>query len=301
MLLSCSISRFRIFGLLCVLLSLSTHAQIHSERSVGGSDTSKTGSGISKHALYAGTGYGSNMIYLGSTISQNQPYCYGTLAYGFKNKLYASASAVHLTGYNPFLAFYIGSLNYNHDFNSWLDISAGAYRYQVVPSLTDTLFNSFFYGDLTLGVDWRLIYSKISVGGLQSEENQVYFQLRNSRYFQTPEFFHGKADISFDPYINLLFGTTLEVKTSTDTTIVVSSPGRSWKSWKKKKYGTATVLSSSKRFGLMEIDFGLPVAFNTGFMTVEAELDYILPVYNEPDIHGPKGFVFMLSGIFRIF
>lgn len=284
--------------MLSMLLPLSAHAQIHSERSVGGSDTSKTGSGISKHALYAGTGYGSNMIYLGSTISQNQPYCYGTLAYGFKNKLYASASAVHLTGYNPFLSFYIGSLNYNHVFNSWFDISAGAYRYQVVPSLTDTLFNSFFYGDLTLGVDWRLIYSKISVGGLQSEENQVYFQLRNSRYFQTPELFNGKADISFDPYVNLLFGTIVEVETTTETTLVVSSPGRKWKN---KKYGTTTYTSYSKKFGLMEIDFGLPVAFNTDFMTIEAEVDYVLPVYNDPDIHGPKGFVFMLSGIFRIF
>lgn len=296
--LSSFISRFKLFGLLFVMLPLSVQAQIHDEMSFGSSDTSKTGSAVSKHALFAGSGYGSNMVYLGSTISRNQPYCYGTLAYGFKNKLYASASAIHLSGNNPFLAFYIGALNYNHVFNSWFDISAGAYRYQVTRSLTDTLFTSFSYGDLTLGIDWRLIYSKISVGGLLSDENQVYFQLKNSRYFQTPEFFNGKANISFDPYVNLLFGTIVEVKTATEKTIVVSSPG---KSWKNKKSGTTTVTSYSKKFGLIETDLGLPVAFNTDFITIEAELDYILPVYNDPGINGPKGFVFMLSGIFRIF
>jgi hypothetical protein len=298
MFLLSTLDRSRLFGLLFLLLPAGILAQTRTEISLVRDDTSKSASEVSHHSFYSGAGYGSNMIYLGSTISRNQPYGYGTFIYGFKNKLYASASAVHLSGYDPFLAFYIGAVNYNHVFNSWFDISAGAYRYQVARSLTDTLFNSFSYGDLTIGIDWRLIYSKISVGGLLSNENQVYFQFRNSRYFQTPELFDGKASISFDPYANLLFGTLVEVKTSAETTVIVSSPGRSWKN---RKYGTTTITSYSKKFGLMEVDFGLPVACNTDFMTIEAEVDYFLPVFKDPDIHGPKGFVFMLSGIFRIF
>ena len=112
----------------------------------------------------------------------------------------------------PLLAFYTGSLNYNHAFNSWFDISAGVYRYQVHPSLADTLLRNFTYGDLTLGIDWRLIYSKISVGTLLSDENQTYFQIRNSRYFQTPEFSRKKFYISFDPYINLLLGPRYKIE-----------------------------------------------------------------------------------------
>jgi hypothetical protein len=284
--------------MLFILASYDLPAQTHPDIPLVRNDTTKSRSGGLNHSFYAGTGYGSNMVYLGSTISQDQPYCYGTLAYGFKNQLYASASAVHLSGYSPFISFYIGALNYNHVFNSWFDISAGAYRYQVAPSLTDTLFHSFSYGDITLGFDWKLIYSKVSVGGLLSDENQIYFQLKNSRYFQTPEFFNGKANVSLDPYFNLLFGTIVEVRTTTETTVVVSSPGRKWKN---KNYGTTTYTSYSKKFGLMEIDFGIPVSYNTDNMTVEAELDYFLPVFKDPDIHGPKGFVFMLSGIFRIF
>ncbi len=297
MLKSNSRLKLRVHALIMFLLSSGVFAQTNPKIQMTARDTSASNLAGAEHAFFAGTGYGSNMIYLGSTISRDRPYGYGTFTYGYKNSLYASVSAAHLSQYNPFMAFYIGAVNYNHVFNSWFDISSGIYRYQVASSLTDTLFNSFTYGELTLGIDWRLLYSKISAGGLASEENQVYFQFRNSRYFQTPEFLKGKANIAFDPYVNLLFGSLVTVKTSTENTVVVSSPGRSWR---KRKYGTTTYTSYSKRFGLIETDFGLPVSFNMDKMTIEAEVDYILPVYNDPVIHGPKGFVFMLSGFFRI-
>jgi hypothetical protein len=294
------ISRFIYHTLFLLLIPLGVLAQTGTKISLHETDTAKTESKVVQHSLYTGTGYGSNMIYLGSTISQNQPYGYGNLTYGYKNQLYASATAVHLSGLNPFLAFYIGALNYSHVFNSWFDLAAGAYRYQVPSSLTDTLFSSFTYGDLTLGFDWKMLYSKLSVGGLFSEENQTYFQFRNSKYFQTPEFLKGKANISFDPYANLLFGTLIEVETSTVTSVEASSPGRKWR-LNNTTQGTTISSSSSRKFGIMEIDFGLPVALNTDFMTIEAEVNYVLPLYNDPVYGSPKGFVFMLSGFFRIF
>lgn len=263
-------------------------------------DTLKTESEVVRHSFYTGAGYGSNMIYLGSTISQNQPYGYGNLTYGYKNQLYAFVSAVHLSGLDPFFSFYIGALNYSHAFNSWFDIAAGVYRYQVPSSLKDTLFSNFTYADLSLGFDWKLLYSKLSVGGLFSVENQAYFQFRNSRYFQTHDFFNGKANISFDPYVNLLLGTLIEVETATETSVVASSPGRKWRKYNTSQ-GTTTSTSTSKKLGIMEIDFGLPVDFNSDFMTIEAEVNYVLPLYNDPAYKSPKGFVFMLSGFFRIF
>jgi hypothetical protein len=293
---------FSISKLCCLLLTLIPlfgSAQTAMKAALPDSDSSKTESIAKKHSFFAGTGYGSNMIYLGSTISQNQPYFYGNLTYGFKNKLYASVSSVHLSGLDPFLAFYIGSLNFSHTFNSWFDIAAGVYRYQIPVSLSDTLFSSFTYSDLTLGVDWKLLYSKLSFGGLISEENQFYFQLRNSRYFQTPEFFRGKANVSFDPYLNLLFGSLFELKTTTETSVIASSPGRKWK--KNTNQSTSTNTSYLKKFGLMEVDFGIPVALNTDKMTIEAEVSYTLPAYSNPAYPVPEGFVFLLSAFFRIF
>jgi hypothetical protein len=258
------------------------------------------------HSLYAGGGYGSNMIYLGSTMSQDNPYGYASISYGLRNKLFATVSAVHLPSAGPLAAFYIGSLMYSHPFNDWFDLSAGFYRYQVDPSLTDTLFGSFTYGDITLGFDWNILYTKISAGALFSEESQGFYQVRNSRYFQTPEFLRGKANISLDPYVNLMFGTFTEVTSTnnTETYYSVSSPFRKWKNNGNGRppWSTGgTTYSYSDRFGLLEFDFGLPVDLNTDFMTIGIEPSYVIPLYDDTFYPGAKGFVFSVSIIFRIF
>jgi len=295
-----SVNIFRTGYLILLLLFLCTDAapQAGSRNFAQVNDTSKTGSQNTKHSFFAGTGYGSNMIYLGSTISQSQPYGYATASWGFNSEFYASFSSVHLSGVNPFLPFHIGSINYNHVFNSWFDISTGVYRYQVTRSLTDTLFSSFTYADLTLGFDWRLLYSKISAGGLLSDENVFYFQFRNSRYFKTGDFINGKANISFDPYVNLLFGTLIGIRTSNETVVTISTPMRQWR---KYRGWTTPTVTYEKIFGLMEVDFGVPVALNTNRMTIEAEPSFVLPLHDDPDFPGSKGFIFMLSGFFRIF
>ena len=293
------ILRFVLFGIWLMPLPLIAQA---GRKIQPAPDTLSPESKVPVHSLFAGAGYGSNMVYLGSTISQDNPYTYGSLTYGFKNEIYASFSAVHLSGLNPYLAFYMGSLNYSHVFNNWFDISAGLNRYQVVPSLTDTLFNSFTYADLTLGFDWKLLYTKISAGGLFSEYKQAFFQLRNSRFFKTPELLNGRANISFDPYFNMLFGTLTEVETTTETAYYysVSSPFRKWRQ-NGKNSTTNTVYTYTDRFGLLEIDFGLPVAFNTDFMTIEAEPSYVLPFYDDDYYLSTKGFIFNLSIFFRFF
>ncbi len=295
---------------------------------------SQTDTSASAHSLYTSLGYGSNMIYLGSTMSQNQSYGYGSLVYGYKNSLFASFSGVHLSTVDPYMSFWIGSLSYNHTFNSWFDISAGIYRYQFAQALTDTLFNNFFYGDLTLGFDWKILYSKISAGTIFSQGSQGYVQVRNSRYFQTPSFSSKKVFFAFDPYVNILFGSLTRIESSTDTIITVSSPflknvsgsatgtgygsgngqgngngaGAGTGSGTSSTTGSTTTSSQAvtstaytSDFGLMEIDFGLPVSFNTNRLTLEAEAGYILPVFDDPVYKSMKGFVFTFSIFFKIF
>jgi hypothetical protein len=254
-------------------------------------DTSKTSS------LYAGAGYGSNMIYLGSTISGNQPFGYASLIYGLNNDLSIAVSANHLAGTEPFMAFYTGSVNYSHVFNSWFDIAAGIYRYQVTPSLTDSVFSSFTFTDITLGFDWKLLYTKISAGGLFTDKDEIYLQIRNSRYFQTPGFTSKSFYFSFDPYVNLLFGTLVRYETTYGTVIDRSPP---FSRGKSNRYNVISYTSAKRTFNIMEVDFGLPVAFNADRFTVEAEAFYMLPAYNDEDFPGPKGLIFLLSAYFRI-
>lgn len=315
-------------------------------------DSASVSSKTGRHALYTGAAYGSNMIYLGTTMSQDQPYSYANLTYGFRNKLYASVSAINLSRFERPAAFYIGGLSFNHAFNKTFDISAGVYRYEVDKSLTDTLFNSFNYGDATLGIDWRLIYTQISFGSILSDEPQGYLQINNSRYFETPDFFRKKANISFDPYVNLLFGTLYKTEIINGTNEIITfqqyitplSSGESKNDSGGSSRGngpgygstggngpgdqsgsgqdqgsvsetgtsatttvttTTTVptstVSFSESFKLVQIEFGLPVSFNTNFMTIEAEPGYVMPAFSDQYFPGPKGFVFTLSCVIKIF
>jgi len=253
--------------------------------------------GKTRHTLYSAAGYGSNLIYLGSTISQNQPYGYTALTYGYKDQLYFTVSAVHLHERDPFVAFSSGSINYSHAFNSWFDISSSVSGYLVAPSLSDTLFGNFLYGDLTLGIDWRLLYTKISAGGLVMDGVNPYLQLRNSRFFKTPEFSKKDLFFTFDPYFNLLFGTLTRAETTTGTVINISPPYR-----KGGKYSQSSLTTEyTKLFSIMELDFGIPVAFNSGHLTIEAEPGYVIPLYDDLIYPGLKRFVFTLSAYFRIF
>lgn len=246
----------------------------------------------SKHSLYSMAGTGYNMIYMGTSLSLDKPYYSAGLIYGFNNELFVSASGFNLAAYDPFISFSNWSLSYSHAFNSWFDISASASRYQVNKTLSDILFSSFFYGDLTLGFDWKILYTKISVGELFSESNGTYFQLRNSRYFITSEFGNKDAWFSFDPYVNMLFGTLTETN---DGSVVVTPP------FGKGGSGGGGSSETTTRFSLMEVDMALPVSFNIGKFTIDAEPGYVFPLYTDPSNPDTSGFVFTFGLIFRIF
>lgn len=249
--------------------------------------------------LYGGIGYGNNMIYLGSTISQDQPYAYTALSYAISREFHISFSSIHLSGFSPILPINSGSVTWSHIFNSWFDISAGLSGYIVAPSLRDSLFGNFTYSDLTLGVDWRIIYTKVSLGGLISNYTQAYLQFRNSRYFETPDIFRGRANISFDPYINIIAGTiiTAETVSSTDTVFSKIPPGGG----PRRRLVNTTGTVYSRKFGLLEADIGLPVSLNFNKLSVEVEAGYVLPLSSDYSAYISKGFVLMASAYFRIF
>ncbi len=282
------IFKIKVCGLLFLLVPAISFARILEPDPVD-TDTS------SLHSLFTGAGYGSNMVYLGSTISENQPYLYGSLTYGFNNEFYASFSIVHLNNNGSFPAFYSGTLNYSHVFSSWFDISAGLSAYKFNTAAADNFVDHFIFANFTLGVDWRLIYSQLSAGLLYSEKASPYFQIMNSRYFETREFFNGKFNISFDPYINFLLGEYYSAEGTSGTYAITPLPGKGL----GRPDPPSTVYK--EKFGLLEADIGIPVSFNFDRFTIEAEPGFVFPVYASQEYSGPKGFLFLLSGYFKIF
>lgn len=258
----------------------------------------------SPHSFYGSLGFGNNMV-VASTITTVQPYYYGSLIYGFNNKFFISASTFHMPEFDAFIAYSAFGISYSNTFSSWFDISAGAYRYQVPEALTDTIFNSFFYSDLTLGVDWRILYSRITFGGILAETSTGYLQVRNSRYFQTPEFSNKKTFISFDPYINILMGSLTKTVINGETVIGINSPvggnGSGTGHGSGSGSGSTSTSLTTEYFGLMEIDFGIPVGLNLKNLTLEIEPGYVLPMYTDSAIPSPEGFTIMLNCFIKIF
>lgn len=251
------------------------------------------------HGLYTGAGYGNNMVYMGSTISGNKPYSYASLTYSLADKLFLSATAVHLSDMEPFIAFYTLSGTFSHTFNSWFDFSAGLSRYNVHPSLSDTLFNSFSYGEFDLGIDWKILYTKLCAGGFLVENTKPYYQIKNSRYFQTPEFSKRKLYFSFEPYFNFLFGTITRSETTTGAVnIYMSPPYRKRGNGGSQSVSTTTITNI---FDLLEMDMGLPVSFNSDHFTLEVEPGYIYPMYEDSSYPGTKGFQFLIGLYVKIF
>lgn len=270
------------------------------------------------HSVFFGAGYGDNLV-LGSSISKPQSFYYGSLSYGFKNEFFLSVSTFYISDFEVIPAYNVFSANYNKAFNSWFDIAASLSAFKPRYELSDTLFSSFFYGDLTAGFDWRIVYTKINVSQVFSSKKSTFVQVRNSRYFETPEFFSGKMYFSIDPYINLLIGSLTKITTSEGTTIGVNSTvwtgggyggGSATESGSGSGNGsgrgsgtisTSTIIKTTSFFGLMEMDFGIPVSLNAGRFTLEVEPGYILPMFNDPLIPNPEGFSLILSCYLKIF
>jgi hypothetical protein len=287
--------------LTCALVVLALPLRVFSQSDTvsqsGRKNVPDTGSQTDIHSLYAGVGGGSNMIYLGSTISQDKPFFSTGVTYGYRNSLFVSGSVSHLNGVDPFVAFYTLSGSYSHAFNSWFDISAAVSGYKTPESLQQALFSDFAFINLTTGFDWKLIYTKLSVGDLISDENRVYFQIRNSRYFEIPDLLKGKVSISFDPNINILFGQLIRIVTTTGVIKYGNSPP--FRHIKKDHY--TTIESYSYKYGLMDLEFSIPVTFSYGIFTVEFEPDYILPVHTNSYYPTPEGFSFFVNAYIKIF
>jgi hypothetical protein len=280
-----------IFLLIALLAVLSSYVIGQSRQT-----SDSTGSSDNIHSLYAGAGGGSNMIYLGSTLSGNKPFYAASLSYGYRNSLFVSASATHLSGMYPYAAFYNAGINYSHAFNSWFDISADIAGYKAASSLRDSLFYDFMYLNLTTGFDWKLIYTRVSFSEVVSQRQEFYLMISNSHYFETPPFMKGKAQISFNPDIDILFANLVSVDSVAGTKTYGNPPPFSH----AKKKTTPGSESYSEKFGLMDLEFSLPVTLSLGRLSVELQPGWLLPIHSTPVYQEPEGFIFYLNIFYKI-
>ncbi len=243
----------------------------------------------SKHSLFSGFGYGSNILLSGVSLSGNQAYLSSDLLYVYKNKWSVSAVFYNLPGITPTFAFYDLSLGFNHSFNSYFDTGLSLSQYFTANKLKDEFFGDFTYLTLSLGLDWRLLYTQAVFSTMLNRESTSYFQVTNSHYFSTPYFFIGKAYFSFEPAFNLLYGNRYykHYKYIRD-------------GWADGQPGRELVTYYLTSFGLMDLEVSVPVSFNIGNFTFEFEPLYHISIHKDPDFPENDGFLFFLNAFLKI-
>jgi len=282
---------------------------------------------IKKHSFYSMTGYGSTAIYPGSTLEGSQKLALGSLIYSYRNKFFVSIGSIDLIN-NGIPADYINpSLIYTLNPTKWLDISVTGSAFRVNSKYADSLRQNFTLADITTGLNAGFMKTDISFSWLYSDRSNFFIQIRNSKYFQTRTFLNNRLSFSFNPYVKLLAGTHYrsvnESISSTniviDTIAVVlpvnqqTTDNNGNRTMNDPSLNYTTVINQSaitttsvvttlkNRFGLMEISAGIPVSINFRRVSVEAEAGYVLPAYSDELVPRPKGFIFMVTGLIRLF
>jgi len=242
----------------------------------------------SKHALYSGFGYGSNMLFSAISLSSNQPYLSTDLLYSFNKRWTASATIYNLPGIEPAIAFYDFSIGYRHTFNSYLDAGVSFSSYSTAKKLQDEYFGNFNYLTISGGLDWRILYTQLIYSSMFKDQSSGYLQIKNSHFFSTPYLFKKKGYFTFDPSVNMVVGD----KYSSQVVITQTGMGNN------SPITETTIYKSS--FGLLDMEFSLPMGFNFGKTTFEMEPLYYLPIYEDPDFPAKKGLFLFINLYLKI-
>ncbi len=263
----------------------STKAQIN--ETTGDSLSIKTPP--SKHALYSGVGYGSNLLFSGLSLSENQPYLSMDLLYIYNKNWMASMVLYNLPGVDPALAFYDLMIGYTKTFNTYFDAGISLSRYSTAKRLQDEYFEGFSYLTISGGLDWRILYTQAVFSTMLSNDGTSYIQINNSHFFSTPDIFKSKAYFTFDPSINMVLGEKYQI----NETITQTGTGEN-----NSTAETQTTYSTS--FGLLDMEFSLPISLNFGKTTIEMEPLYYLPIHNDPDFPAKKDLFLFLNLYFKL-
>ncbi len=249
------------------------------------------------HTFYTGAGYGSNLIYYGTSVSGNQPYYSAELLYSWKGGIWAGAGFFHLPGNQPFFSFVDFSAGYNYVFNKVFDAGFSISQYFGGQSLDTTFYSSYTFLSANLGIDWVLAYTSVSPGWMLAEENSFYLLVDNSHFFRTPTLGKKGNYFSFNPGVSLMFGsyawlTQIRRQGSGGGGGGGQGPGPGGT---KSFYYTTTELRED--FRLLDLQIGLPMAFNTKRLSLEFEPAYFFNFIE--DENGEKsGQFFFTAGIF---
>jgi hypothetical protein len=236
-------------------------------------------------ALFAGVTYGNNSSFLGRYQTQVLPYYSADISYKTKAGLWFSCVAYGISGTATLVDEIDLLAGWNFNVSKRLDASLFYTRYFFTET-TDLLKSSVQNTtSASLGLDWGLLYSKISSNYIFGGANDVFLVFDNSRYIEFPRVFNDKDYLSIEPKVSIIAGTQTFVEShmiSQGTPVSVpigGGPGgpRGRPSGGGSTYST-TAESSRTSFNILSYEVSLPLAYTTGRLSFEVSGRYCKPV-----------------------
>lgn len=237
-------------------------------------------------ALFAGLTYGNNSSFLGRYQTQVLPYYSVDLSYKTKGGLWFSCVTYGISGTTTLVDEIDLLAGWNFNLSKRVDASLFYTRYFFTET-TDLLKSSVQNTtSASIGLDWGLLYSKISSNYIFGGANDFFLVFDNSKYIEFPQVFNDKDYFSIEPKLSIIAGTQTFVEShmiSQGVPVAVpigGGPGgpRGRPSGGGGATSTTTAEASKTSFSILSYEVSLPLAYTTGRFSFEVSGRYCKPV-----------------------
>lgn len=234
-------------------------------------------------AVFFGLTYGNNSSFLGRYQTEILPYYSADISYKSKTGFWLSLMGYDIRNDAVFLDEVDAMAGWSMDLSKRVDASIYYTRYffngssgLIKSSVANTAAGS-------LGLDWGILYTKLTSYYIFGGANDFFLVLDNSRYIEFPHIFSRDDYISIEPKISVISGTQTFVDTHyvNRGTPLFEHPGNSSAAHGKPMQGGPSVTaveSARTTFNILSYEFSLPVAYNTGNFSFELNGRYSIPV-----------------------
>jgi hypothetical protein len=234
--------------------------------------------------LFFGSTYGNNSSFLGRYQTKVLPYYSADVSYKSKTGLWLSLLGYDITNTLTFMDEVDIIAGWNINLSKRIDVSAFYTRYFFRESTE--LIKASVANTLTAaaGLDWTLVYTKVSAHYNFGGTDDFFLVLDNSRYIEFPKVFSKRDYLSLDPRISIISGTQTFVDTHyiNRGTPLFNPPGGG-PSPPRGRPGpgsgsTSTAESFQTTFNVLSYEFTLPASYTIGNLSFELTARYSIPV-----------------------
>lgn len=249
-----------------------------------------------------GASWGNNSSFLGRNQSERLPFYSTDLSYISKKGFWLSAIAYQVVNTTSFVDEVDLTAGWAFTLSSRLD--AALYYSKFFFSPESTLLKSTTGNALSghLGLDWNLVYSRLTTTATFGGSTDFFLILDNSRSFGTGKLLHKADSLVIEPKFSILAGTQHFVETHMTSSPApdVSPIGLPGRPAGPGGGGTTQTETTTSSFSVLNYEVSLPITYSINNLSLEVVPRYAIPVNQlEGSVQEPQ--LFVTASLYYIF